>query len=163
MSKSKYGETAVLAVKFYKEGNTTPMEAWRIATYDMFFDNKPARNKVCPRSAFLGLCEEGLIRGVPKGNYTSSLENKACAVLACKLLETNPKLAKNPKKLWERASGNSKKQHNQQMDVVLALWKNDMIVQTPPALKRNGQLPSLPAAAAIAKTATTVSTGASAH
>jgi hypothetical protein len=47
-----------------------------------------AQKKGCPRGAFLGLCEEGLVKGIPAGNYTTSKDNKAYAVRAAELLIT---------------------------------------------------------------------------
>ena len=45
-----------------------------------------AQKKGCPRGAFLGLCEDGLVKGIPAGNYTVSKDNKAYAVRAAELL-----------------------------------------------------------------------------
>ena len=38
------------------------------------------------RGAFLGLCEEGLIKGIPSGQYMASRDDKAYAVRAAALL-----------------------------------------------------------------------------
>lgn len=78
----------------------------------------------------MGLCEEGLVRGVPKGNYTykSNSLNKAYAVEAVKLLKANPELAKDRNSLWQEVMQGAKKSHNSQMDVVLALWENGFLI-----------------------------------
>ena len=34
------------------------------------------------RGAFLGLCEEGLVKGIPAGKYSASKDNKQYAVRA---------------------------------------------------------------------------------
>ncbi len=85
-----------------------------------------SRKKTCPRGAFLGLCEEGLVKGIPAGRYTASKDNKAYAVNAAALLAER-KQSWSASELW-RAVGNAEKTHNRQMDVVLALWKNGLIV-----------------------------------
>jgi hypothetical protein len=46
-----------------------------------------SRKKDCPRGAFLGLCEEGLVKGIPAGKYTASKDNKAYAVRAAALAD----------------------------------------------------------------------------
>lgn len=86
-----------------------------------------ARKKGCPRGAFLGLCEEGMVKGIPAGSYTSSKENKAYAVRAAALLAEG-KQSWSRSALWQAVTDDPEKTHNSQMDVVLALWKNGLIV-----------------------------------
>jgi len=86
-----------------------------------------ARKKGCPRGAFLGLCEDGLVKGIPAGQYTAAKDNKACAVRAAELLsEGTQRLSIS--ELWRAVTDDPEKAHNSQMDVVLALWKNGLIV-----------------------------------
>jgi len=87
-----------------------------------------ARRKGCPRGAFLGLCEEGLVKGIPAGCYTSSKDNKDYAVRAAALL-TEGKQSWSTTALWRALTNDLAKTYNSQMDVVLALWKNDLIVR----------------------------------
>ena len=89
-----------------------------------------ARRKGRPRGAFLGLCEEGLGRGVPAGHYGASADNKSYAVGAAALL-TEGKQSWSTSALWQAVEPDPEKTHNSQMDVVLALWKNDLIVRKP--------------------------------
>ena len=42
---------------------------------EVFMDSKSSQEKGCPKSAFLGLCEEGFIKEISKGKYTSSVKN----------------------------------------------------------------------------------------
>ncbi|HEU4556286.1 MAG TPA: hypothetical protein VFS20_00505, partial [Longimicrobium sp.] len=75
-----------------------------------------------------GLCEEGLVNGVPPGTYTPSIENKAYAVRAAALLAKQPELAESsPQALWNQVLGGISKQHNAQMDVVLALHRSGLL------------------------------------
>jgi hypothetical protein len=81
-----------------------------------------------PRGAFLGLCEEGLVKGIPAGKYAASKDNKAYAVEAVALL-TEDARKWSTGELWRAVSNDPVKAHNSQMDVVMALWKNDLIVR----------------------------------
>ena len=56
---NKYGKTAINAVEYYKIFNC-PIEAWEKAAKQTF-ESKSSQEKSCPKSTFLGLCEEGLI------------------------------------------------------------------------------------------------------
>jgi len=87
-----------------------------------------AQGKIRPRGAFLGLCEEGLVKGIPAGQYTASKDDKAYAVRAAALLaEGTQKWSRST--LWQAVTNDPEKVHNSQMDVVLALWKNGLIVR----------------------------------
>lgn len=89
-----------------------------------------ARNKACPRGAFLGLCEKGLVKETPAGRHTAARGNKAYAVRAAPLLaEGRQNLSTGS--LWRAVTDDPEKTHNSQMDVVLALWKNALIVRKP--------------------------------
>lgn len=86
-----------------------------------------ARKKSCPRGAFLGLCEEGLVQGIPAGAYKASREDKAYAVRAVTLL-TEGTDQRSVSALWRAVTNGVEKTHNSQMNVVLALWNNDLIL-----------------------------------
>lgn len=124
---NKYGVVAIKAVELLSMvDQSEPLTAWNTAASNMFGEGTWAQRKGCPKNAFLGLCEEGLVRGVPKGNYTyrSDSLNKAYAVEAVELLRGNPLLANDKNGLWKEVMRGVKKQHNSQIDVVLALWEN---------------------------------------
>ena len=86
-----------------------------------------ARKKSCPRGAFLGLCEEGLVKGIPPGQYTASKDDKAYAVRAAALLAEGTQ-SWSRSTLWQAVTNDPEKTHDSQLDVVLALWKNGLIV-----------------------------------
>ena len=87
-----------------------------------------AAKKACPRGAYLGLCEEGMVAGVLRGTYTRSKDNKQYAVRAAQLLQHNPGLATaGPEQLWDRVMEGNSKAHNSQMDVVLTLWQRGLL------------------------------------
>ena len=87
--------------------------------------------KGCPKNAFLGLCEDGLVKGIKRGVYLTNSEsnlNKQYALTAIKLLINNPNLTR--RELWVQVKEqlNISKSHNSQMDVVIALFENKLIV-----------------------------------
>lgn len=122
---NQYGNVAVLAAQ--KQGN--PIDAWEKAAQQEI-ESESSRKKGCPRSAFLGLCEEGLVNNFQKGKYMQKDSlNKKYAIHAIKLLQQKPELANENNastKLWELLNL-CDKSHNGQMDVVLALWKEHQI------------------------------------
>ncbi|MFC4267509.1 DUF6979 family protein [Polaribacter marinivivus] len=123
---NKYGLTALKSVENYKNYYSI-IEIWSRASKEVF-ETKSSQEKSCPKNTFLGLCEAGLVKGVPKGNYTKSVKNKRYALKAVKVLISNPNKIFTSKELWEQLELEDKK-HNSQMDVILALWENDLIVK----------------------------------
>jgi hypothetical protein len=94
------------------------------------------QKKPCPKAAFLGLCEDGYVKGVPKGVYTRSTKSKSYAVDAVKLLISNPFLGRlNSDCLWrEMAKVNVYLSKNPRLNgpqgemiVVRTLWENGFI------------------------------------
>lgn len=77
------------------------------------------------------MCKAGEIDGVGTGDYTNSLLNAKYALEALKLLRLHPRLALDKPVLWEKVlekSGVRKAiRHNNQLDVVLALWSEGFI------------------------------------
>ena len=117
-----YGIAAVNATTIVKSGqHQSPVTAWQAAVSAQFPASQSSQRKSCPRGAYLGLCETGLVSGIPVGNYTNSQKNKSYAVSALNQLCINPSLASNPNNLWKAAGCPNIKQNNQ-MDVVIALW-----------------------------------------
>lgn len=100
-----------------------PSDAWRSATISVFPDSVENQKKSCPKSAFLGLAEAGHIAGIQPGKYTTSLDNKRYALSALKKLQADPTLQDAPNELWRHVLQGETKQHNGQMNVVIALWK----------------------------------------
>lgn len=121
---NKYSITALKAAQNYKESFDI-IRIYERATEEVF-ETKSSREKSCPKNTFLGLCEEGLVKGVPKGNYTKSVKNKEYALKAVNVLKSNHNKIFTSKELWEQLELGDKK-HNSQMDVVLALWENNLI------------------------------------
>ncbi|EMR73039.1 hypothetical protein MCGE09_00264 [Thaumarchaeota archaeon SCGC AB-539-E09] len=68
------------------------------------------------------------MKGIPSGTYTRSEKNKSYAVEGLKYLRDHPDIQYNIKKFWEIVGPKPKISHNYQLDVVIHLWKNNMIV-----------------------------------
>ena len=83
---NRYGEAALMAVGREFSSSPNPIARWDIAMERLYPTSPTARRKSCPRGAFLGLCEEGLVKSIPAGQYTASMENKFYAVNAATLL-----------------------------------------------------------------------------
>ena len=124
----KYGTAAIEAVRIYEHRLAeSPRAAWEQATSKMFGWGTSSQRKGCPRDAFLGLCEEGLVKGIESGDYTRSQKNKRYAVDAVAILQRHPSLAGNRNRLWSKVLADEHKKHNSQMDVVIALWNAGLI------------------------------------
>jgi hypothetical protein len=124
---NRYGEAALMAARNMSSTDIDPLTRWESAMAALYPTSPSARKKGSPRGAFLGLCEAGLVRSIPAGHYSASADNKAYAVRAAALLiEGRQNWSTNG--LWRAVETDPAKLHNGQMDIVLALWKNDLIV-----------------------------------
>jgi hypothetical protein len=124
---NKYGMAAIKAIqKINKHNDISPVEAWEQATYDIFGEGS-AQKKGCPKATFLGICETGLVKGVEQGEYTNSKKNKAYAVKTLKYLQENRNVNINKKDIWNYVTGNNNISHNSQIDVVLALFQENLL------------------------------------
>jgi hypothetical protein len=126
-----YALSAITAAKLASEKNLTPVDAWAKAVVKEFPNSISSQLKGCPKNAFLGLCEDGLIKGIPRGKYSRSVLNKHYAVTAIEFLREWKNSKLSPLDLWpavlKKLDEHSKKQHNSQMNVVLALWDADLL------------------------------------
>jgi hypothetical protein len=122
---NRYGEAALMAVRMELYGKAlTPAERWEDAVRKLYPTTPVGQKKSGPRGAFLGLCEAGLVKGIPAGDCASANRNKDYAVEAVRLLKAGAH--KTVSQLWSGVSDG--KEHGGQMDVVLALWKNELIL-----------------------------------
>lgn len=125
----KYGKAAVFATELIRTGEyDDPRKAWELACEKQFLPHQQAAvKKGCPRGAYLGLCEEGKIDGVPRGKYTASQKNKGYALIALDLLRSSPNLTKE--ELWEEVLERAETEigHNNQLDVVSALFEAGLV------------------------------------
>lgn len=126
-----YGKIAVEATrKIQAKTCLDPVEAWKKSALEIFPTKEASRNKGCPRGAFLVLCEAGLVKDIKAtepGTYTKSKDNKKYAIKAVEFLKQEPQLANNKSNLWEKVINGIVKNQNSQMDVVISLYKNNML------------------------------------
>ena len=126
--KSKYGRIAIDAVKVIQENPIIhPLDAWYIASEMYFQPGSWGWKKSCPKDTFLGICEEGYLKGVSPGKYTNSKANKTYGIKALILLKANPSLINSKNKLWSKVVGKNYITHNNQLDVVIALLEEKLI------------------------------------
>jgi hypothetical protein len=125
---NRYGEAALIAARMDAHGKVlTPAARWQEATRQLYPTSPSAQRKGGPRFAFLSLCEAGLVKGIPPGQYAPSNKAKAYALRAVGLLNAGTHKAVNA--LWTEVTDGEEIAHQSQMDVVLALWKNDLLVR----------------------------------
>ncbi|MDY4367643.1 MULTISPECIES: DUF6979 family protein [Pectobacterium] len=124
---SVYGCIAIDAVKICHKEGIKPDEAWKRVV--------AGKDKCCPRSAFLGLCEDGWVKGIQDFNYFKKRSpNKCYAVFAAKLIMKSGGDGITPNALWKvviEGFPGEAKEHNQQMSVVLALKEYGFLNKLP--------------------------------
>ena len=126
---NRYGEAALIAAHPDKHHpRATPLDRWNAATKQLYPTSPTQQKKGGPRTAFLGLCEEGLVKGIPAGRYTPPKDDKTYALRAVQLLVEGT-AQRSVQALWQQVTESEEKPHSSQMDVVLALWKNNLIVK----------------------------------
>jgi hypothetical protein len=128
---NRYGEAALMAVRMNTFGKAlSPAERWEDAVRKLYPTTPIGQKKSGPRTAFMGLCEAGLVKGIEAGEVapatSSANRNKAYAVKAVELLRAGTH--KTITELWAEVTEGEVIDHASQMDVVLALWKNGLIV-----------------------------------
>jgi hypothetical protein len=130
MKLAQFAEVALKAQEKAASLRMNPTDAWYEAALESIA-SESSRLKGCPREVFLGLCAEGVVKGIPRKPYTDSKENKRYAIKAVELLRNEPSLGEGTAGgLWNRVLKELKKEkvnHNQQMHVVLALWTRGLI------------------------------------
>lgn len=121
---SKYGLAATKAVKFCTNG-LSPRQSWNKATLELF-GNTSTQKRGGPITTFLSLCKIGLVKGVPTGDYTRAESSLIYASKGVEVLESNKNKKYTSEELWNEVQ-NKELVHRNQMDVVLALWNNELI------------------------------------
>jgi len=128
-----FGTAALTAHKLAKGRQPQDSsDAWDQATTSIWGGGTSSQVKSCPKNAFLGLCAAGMVKGVTSGKFTRSRKNMKYAVKAANILKANPSLVSlGEVGLWKKVMKSLgepiDKVHNQQMDVVLALFQNRLI------------------------------------
>jgi hypothetical protein len=123
---NKFGEAALIAARLEVPASVTAAERWDTAVRQVYPEKPYLQKKTAPRMAFLGLCEKGMVKGVPAGEGGGSDKNRVYALQAVELLRAGTHRTVNA--LWSAVTDGDESAHNAQMDIVLALWKNGLIV-----------------------------------
>jgi hypothetical protein len=123
---NKFGEAALIAARLEVPASVTAAERWDTAVRQVYPEKSYLQRKTAPRGAFLGLCEKGLVKGVSSGEDGGSDKNRLYAVSAVALLQAGTH--RSVTALWAEVTQGDESPHNAQMDVVLALWKNGLII-----------------------------------
>ena len=129
-----YGKVAIRATRHIQKTRECPKKTWQDFADKTFGAGTYGANKGCPRYAYLGLCADGLVIGISKGNYIPADNlNKLYGIQAVRMLYTDPSLENlRPKQLWDKVAEiieEAPDNHNNQMNVVLALWHEGMIIK----------------------------------
>ncbi|MGM3172487.1 DUF6979 family protein [Dickeya lacustris] len=129
-----YGKTAVAVVSAYDSSNKPdPRECWEYSI-TLFTNSRDSQRKGCPKSAFLGLCQDGYVKGIPKGDYLPpDSPNKRYAVVAAECVLKEPSRKYSRAELWRIATKDcpdAAENENGQIDVVLTL-KDAGLLQHP--------------------------------
>ncbi len=124
---NRYGEAAILTARAEAEYRSHPGDRWSEVVAKLYPTSPTAQRKGGPRQAFLSLCEAGLIKGIPAGQYAAPHRGKTYATRAVSLLEAGTHTSINS--LWAEVTDGEDVPHASQMDVVMALWKNNLIVR----------------------------------
>jgi hypothetical protein len=122
---NKFGEAALIAARLDVPETVSAPERWDVAVRQLYPEKPYLQKKTAPRGAFLGLCEEGLVKGIARGQYAPSSKHKVYALRAVERLAAGTQHTVNG--LWADVTEGEEVAHNAQMDVVLALWKNGLI------------------------------------
>lgn len=122
-----YAQIAINVVNQALKANIDPVDSWDKYSNLAFGTGTAAASKSCPKTTFLGLCEEGYIKGINPGHYTRSILNKEYGLRAVDFIKEDNKLVDKPEELWQKIT-NGYKKHNGQMAVVCELYKHGMIV-----------------------------------
>jgi len=128
---NKYGEAALTAARAAAAYSKNPVDLWAESMQTLYRTSPVAQRKAAPRQAFLGLCEAGLVKGIAPSPGSSSNDNKNYAVAAATLLLQGTE-HRSTSALWREVTNGEDKPHTGQMDIVLALWKNGLIVRPLP-------------------------------
>ncbi len=123
---NKYGEAALIAARLDVPEQVRAAERWDTAVRRLYPDKPYRQKKGAPKSVFLGLCAAGLVKGVPAEDAAANNRNGAYGIRAVELLRAGTH--RTVTSLWHELTAGEGVAHAAQMDVVLALWKNGLIV-----------------------------------
>lgn len=130
---NKYARIAVEAARSLRDGRRPdPVEAWEEAAREVAPQAPTSGSKPCPRTAFLGLCEAGLVLGfAPRGRtFSKGVGNKKKGLVALDLLKADQSLLDRKGDWWRRTAGpKGRPRHEGVLDVVEGLWRAGFVAK----------------------------------
>lgn len=119
MKYNKFGECAIQAYEKMRKEKCSALEAWTITAEEFFGAGSSCSKKSCPKHAFLGVVES---------DHKKS-KNADYALEILKRLNRDPResFGKISKAKFWREEIKQDIQHNDQIDVVFALWSKGYI------------------------------------
>ena len=126
---NQYGRVAARAARMLAaDVSLATRAAWDSAAAELVRESDSARDKGCPRRAFLGLCAAGVVKGVGCRSLDAGGVNGDYAVRAYRALCANQALEGSQVELWRQACPGKAKKHNGQMDVLVGLWQAGLLI-----------------------------------
>lgn len=123
---SDFGDAAIAARKLIIEENMSPRDAWLKACKANL--SRPVYwVKPCPRSVFLTLCSEGLVKGVSSGTYSNARENRDHTLKALEFLVQDKSLLLDKRKWWSLVVSDNPIVYDYQLDVIIALSRTELL------------------------------------
>ena len=127
---TKIGRVAVRA-QILASGGLHPVEAW-IGSLDEFYVGAQLLNQLqhtCPKWAFAGLCDRGVVRGVSAGSCGEAVGKRSAqfALDALEMARRDSALVTDKRELKHRVFGrpgsDDYRRPNGEVEVLLGLWE----------------------------------------
>jgi len=122
---SMYEKASLDAMKLIRQG-ASPPQAWE-QSVGHYTNSQSARTKGCPRGAFLGLCQEGLVKDVPAQRYTASMASKNYAISTVMLLKQGSTNVENINEIESFVMPERQRGDQGEIRIACVLWKNGLI------------------------------------
>ena len=104
-----------------------PEGAWALMAGELYAGTPALQRRGCGRSAFLGLCAAGAVRGVTATDCADAKKDQDYALRALTILNEDPTLAHDQDTLWRFVTEGRTIRHNGQMDVVCTLFRAGLL------------------------------------
>lgn len=120
VNNNQFARVAKLAYQFIIINNLPYAEAWNRAA-GKEIENTSSRIKGCPKETFIGLCESGILKKIPKTEISES-RNYQYALFAISEWKKNKMISCAD--MWRKVYNHFglAKNHQGQLDVVEGLW-----------------------------------------
>jgi hypothetical protein len=119
-SENQYSRVAKLAYEKVIYEKMTFRDAWNAAANELL-SSKTSVQKGCPKASFIGLCESGKLKRIPKTESKESI-NYQYVKFAIEKWKTEPTISKT--EMWNLINLEFQKEnsHQGQLDVLIGIW-----------------------------------------